>query len=331
MSDPAEFLDETETRLTTISSENLTRQQREPNPEALSPRGRQILLSVAALMDEDYSPTEIAELSGHSVSWVNHRLTLLRSELALQTSFLPLSDSDYEALRESIEEHGVQTPVLLGEHLPIIDGRNRWNISTDLGLKEIPAVFVEGLSWEEEHDLSLTLNIARRQLGIAEKREVARAELLRDWARSDRKIAKVCGLHHETVGKIRLQLWAEKENPEIEEVEVTDEEVADFQARKEALDQLAITASKQASEQRSPKSKESKPKIPREEVEKRVGLDGKTRSVTMREPTPRSSGSHTTMTAPIRARVGYAGCPSCGSMLSVYVNGDEYTLEHERD
>lgn len=302
---------------------------------ALSPRGEAILLSVGEMMHEDYSPSEIGELSERSAFWVSTHLTLLRSELALQTGFLPLSDPDYEALFESIKAHGIRTPVLLGQHIAIIDGRNRCNIAVELGIREIPVVFIEDLSWEEEHDLSLTLNIARRQLGISEKKEVVRSELLRDWGRSDRKIASVCGVHHETVGKIRLQLWREKEDPEAEE-EITEEDLHDFQSRRDALDELAVAASKQRGERSQQPKTASEPKPPREEKETRVGLDGKTRTVTMREEEPKrpfdweKDAPEIGKIAPT-GKKHFATCPNCASMLTVHFDGSEYSLTHDRD
>jgi hypothetical protein len=161
-------------------------------------------------MADGYRENEIAAELGQPTSWVSARLEDLRNELTLaQGRFYPLTDSEWEALRQSIQDHGVQTPIVIGEHIPLIDGRHRCLIARDLGLTEIPAVFVHGKGPEAEHELSVALNAARRQLDAGQKRALIRSELTRDASRSDRRIAGICGVDHKTVGAERSEMVAE--------------------------------------------------------------------------------------------------------------------------
>ena len=77
-------------------------------------------------MVEGYELNEIASELGQSPSWVSERLNELRDELLLDNGrFFPLTDQEYGALRQSISDHGVQTPIVIGEHIALIDGRHR--------------------------------------------------------------------------------------------------------------------------------------------------------------------------------------------------------------
>lgn len=173
----------------------------------LSPRSQAIRILIGDEIPNDYSQSEIAKELGVPSSWVAERLNELRNELLLQTNrFFPLTDHEYASLRASIELHGVQTPVILGEHIPLIDGRHRWLISQELGLVDVPAVFLRGMDAERERELSISLNVNRRQLNQAQKRTLIQAELMRDAARTDRHIAIICGVDHVTVGGVRREM-----------------------------------------------------------------------------------------------------------------------------
>lgn len=162
-------------------------------------------------MPEGYKLKEIADELGQSPSWVSQRLQELRDELLLSSGrFFPLSASERASLKQSIADDGVLAPILIGEHIPLLDGFHRHELSVELGLTEIPAVFVIGKSAEEEYELSLSLNTARRQLSQAQKRSLIRSELARDPSRSDRRIAAVCGVDHKTVGDLRSQMALEE-------------------------------------------------------------------------------------------------------------------------
>lgn len=183
----------------------------ELNPESLSPRSRAIRLVITDEMQDEMKEKEISEAIGQPWTWVKERLNELRSEVALNTGhFMPLTHTEFAALMESVEAHGVQTPIIIGEH-QLIDGRHRWLVSEALGLKDIPAVFVQGLSAEEERQIAVTVNMARRHLNRAQKRFVIRNELQRDWSRSSRQIAMICGVSAPTVEEVRFEMRLESE------------------------------------------------------------------------------------------------------------------------
>jgi ParB-like chromosome segregation protein Spo0J len=286
-------------------------------------------MSIGELTKENYSPDEIAEFLQQPVSLVLQLLTSLRSELALQTGFLPLTDPEYEALKASIDEFGIQVPVLMGQHMPIVDGINRWNIAIDLNLTEIPIVVLQGLTAQQEHDLSLTLNIARRQLDATQRREIVRSELWRDWGRSDNMVAALCGVSHQTVGRVRTAMWDEREGTDLEsliaqaEEQVSEEDEQKFQDSLDEANQL----------------------VQRTSSEKRLGADGKTRKMPERKPKeasepevePESRPFDWEKDAPEIGRIAptgkkhFATCPNCASMLTVHFDGSEYSLTHDRD
>ena len=177
----------------------------------LSPRSQAIRILIGDRLPEGYKLNEIASELGQSSSWVSQRLDELRNELLLSSGrFFPLTAAEHDALKQSIADDGVQTPILIGRHLPIVDGRNRCLISRELGLSEIPAVFLTDKSADEEHELSVALNAARRHLSQAQKRALIRSELGRDPSRSDRRIAAICGTDHKTVAEQRSQMAEEE-------------------------------------------------------------------------------------------------------------------------
>lgn len=158
-------------------------------------------------MTQGYSLSEIANELGQQASWVSERLASLRNELSLAAGrFFPLSETEYEALKESIRRHGIRSPILIGEHIACIDGRHRLLIAEELGIQDAPCVFLSGLDAEAERELALGLNAARRQLSAAQKRTLVESELHRNPARSDRLIGSICGCSHPFVAGVRDKL-----------------------------------------------------------------------------------------------------------------------------
>lgn len=214
MQDQEESSAATATESRSTSSTNWSRVLREVDLESLSPRSQSISLLIGDEMIEGFKLNEIASKLGQPSSWVADRLNELRQEIVLNSGhFLPLTDAEYLSLTESIKEYGVRTPVLIGEH-QLIDGRHRWTISQELGLTDIPAVFLFGLSKEQEHDIAVAVNSARRHLNRKQKRAIIRSELQRDWSRSSRQIAAICGVSAPTVEDVRAEMRRESETLE---------------------------------------------------------------------------------------------------------------------
>lgn len=203
---PADSSDETATAKPTTSTTSWTRAITHVNLEQLSPTSRATRILIGDPHSDGYPITEIADSLGQPASWVSTRLQELREELLLASGhFFPLTDHEYQALEQSCLVYGIQVDVLLGEHIPLIDGRHRLLIAQKHGL-EAPCRLLQGLSPDEEHDIAVGLNAARRQLNRAQKRTLVQAELMRNPARSDRLIASVCGVHWDTVGAIRSEI-----------------------------------------------------------------------------------------------------------------------------
>lgn len=200
----------TGTASTTTSTTSLTRALKDADYSRLSPTSQATRILIGDALTEGFNQSELAERLGQPPSWVADRLQSLRNELLLQSGiFYPLSDAEYASLSLNIERNGVRSPVIVGEHIACVDGRHRMLIATELGLTDVPAIFLNGETAEAERELSIGLNAARRQLSRAQKRDLVSSELMRDPERSDNLIASICGVHFSTVGEIRREIEAQ--------------------------------------------------------------------------------------------------------------------------
>lgn len=119
----------------------------------------------------------------------------------------PLSDAEYEALREDIAQNGMRHPILVDEKGKILDGHHRARIASELGFKPERQV-LGGLTETEKRDVAFKMNVARRHLDTAAKRAVVVASLKADPRLSDRQHARRTGSTHPTVAGIRAELEA---------------------------------------------------------------------------------------------------------------------------
>jgi site-specific DNA-methyltransferase (adenine-specific)/site-specific DNA-methyltransferase (cytosine-N4-specific) len=117
----------------------------------------------------------------------------------------PLDPETYAGLRANILINGVQVPIVKDERGYILDGFARTKIARELAY-ELPSVTVKGLSEQEKRSQVRALNLARRQLGYAAKRQIIADEILENPTRSNRWIARSLGVHHATVIKVRDEL-----------------------------------------------------------------------------------------------------------------------------
>lgn len=118
----------------------------------------------------------------------------------------PLSPEDYAALEEDIIARGVLVPVEYDEAGNILDGHHRVAICESLGLVDWPRFVRKGLSEEEKRAHARALNLSRRHLTSAQKREIIEAQLKETPSISSRAIAARMGVHHSTVSNVRKQL-----------------------------------------------------------------------------------------------------------------------------
>ena len=310
MSDQDASLGETATGSTTISTKNSKRTYLEPDWDNLSPAALATKELIATRIEEEYSPSEIAKMLGISTSSVLENLEEFRAEVDLQSGFINLSDDDFDALRSSIKEHGVRVPIVIGEHIKLVDGKHRFSAAVELGVETVPVIFLRGLTEQQEHDLSVSLNVARRHLTSTQKRVVVRRELSRSWGRSDRSIALLCGVSHPTVATIREAMRLEEKHLEDEPHEGVVQEVRDITPPSPPL-------------RRSGQVENSSTSTTGDSVrfENREGADGKSYLVTIPEPKPE----------PETIRIGRGVCPH-GEMVVVSRHRDGHlVMESERD
>src|SRR3954452_4782917 len=114
----------------------------------------------------------------------------------------PLDAETYAGLKSNIAVNGVQVPIVKDERGYVLDGFARAQIARELGY-ECPSVTVRGLSEQEKRSQVRALNLARRHLDNAARRQVIADELSENPDRSNRWIARSLGVHHATVIAVR--------------------------------------------------------------------------------------------------------------------------------
>ncbi len=255
-------------------------------------------MTIGDEIPDGYKLNEIAKELEVSPSWVSNRLDELRNEILLRAGkFLPLTDHEYATLLASIREHGQRVPILIGE-TGLLDGLHRCLALLELGTTEALAVFVIGEPPETERQIGVTVNTARRMLTRAQKEQLVRSELERDWARSSRHIAAICGVHHATVETIRTKV------------------------RDERHTETAEPALEQDDPDRPPPPPVPPPPLPNDE--RRIDSRGTLRPAQVARDTP-----------PVETRdqpLGYAPCPHCGTpTLIVRLTHGKDTLGYRLD
>jgi len=141
-------------------------------------------------------------------------------ELLEVQSFLPISAEDRERLKKDIEKSGeIRDPIKIyfdkeGNPL-ILGGFNRWHIAQELGWQFAPCEVME-VAAKERRELAIMDNLARRHMTREQKQKIVEMFLKNDPVQSNRVISKKTGVDDKTVGKIRQQLEATAEIPQLE-------------------------------------------------------------------------------------------------------------------
>ena len=117
-----------------------------------------------------------------------------------------LPPDEYRVIRDSIAEIGVQVPLLLTADHVLVDGHERWRAIQELEITKFPMRVVGCLTEAERVQLAIKLNLERRHLSVAQRRELAARLLREDACQTDRKVASAVGCDHKTVGKVRSDL-----------------------------------------------------------------------------------------------------------------------------
>ena len=116
-----------------------------------------------------------------------------------------LSQAEFNTLKSDIELRGIQVPVELDEEGNILDGFHRVKICKELG-KEYPTVIRLNMTEEAKHIHIRSLNLARRHLTSAQKREIVKQQLKETPGVSDNQIAQMLGISQPTVSSIRKEM-----------------------------------------------------------------------------------------------------------------------------
>ncbi len=118
----------------------------------------------------------------------------------------PLSDQEYEALLDSIAEHGIVNPIVVTEDGVVLDGYHRLRAAVELGLapSSVPVVVVPFLDEQSRVALAVALNAGRRQLKEDDLKRIVLV-LRRHMRMSFRRIAEITGVPKSTVA-----LWCQE-------------------------------------------------------------------------------------------------------------------------
>jgi ParB-like chromosome segregation protein Spo0J len=126
----------------------------------------------------------------------------------------PLHSETYAGLKANIAVNGIQVPVVKDEKGYILDGFARSKIAKELGY-ECPSVSVTGLSEQEKRSQVRALNLARRHLDYAAKRQIIADDLKENPGRSNIWIAKSLGVDDKTVASMRREMQSTSEIPKL--------------------------------------------------------------------------------------------------------------------
>jgi ParB-like chromosome segregation protein Spo0J len=149
------------------------------------------------------------ELGGH-----DRRLMQISNKYQVMP---PLSQEEFQALKESIAENGVLVPVVIDVDGAIIDGHYRVQAYHELFAEgnDVPMYPTETRSDlttdAEKRELAWRLNMQRRHLSQAQKRDAIDAKLKESPEWADNRIAKLLGVDGKTVRLARVMLEGRKE------------------------------------------------------------------------------------------------------------------------
>jgi len=119
----------------------------------------------------------------------------------------PLTSDEYERLKASIADRGVDVPSIVDEAGNTIDGFHRQKACDELGIfcpREVRQFPTE----EDKYELALRLNCRRRQLNRVQKQALIETYLRCDPRINDKHLADTIGVSATTVGTIREKLVA---------------------------------------------------------------------------------------------------------------------------
>ena len=117
----------------------------------------------------------------------------------------PLLDDEFQGLKSSIDESGVEVPIVVDQDGEIIDGFHRQKACDELGVF-CPREVRHFESEAQRFELILSLNCRRRQLNREQKRKLIEAYLTRDAQIADNFLGELIGVSKNTVADVRVEL-----------------------------------------------------------------------------------------------------------------------------
>ncbi|MHB0959277.1 MAG: DNA methyltransferase [Pirellulaceae bacterium] len=148
----------------------------------------------------------------------NGRYRRTASSCTRRPKYQPLPDlppDEYEALKRDIAENGLQYPLIEDEQGNTLDGHQRKRALTELGVKNYPVKVVAGLREEEKWHYALSVNVKRRNLTTAQKRQLIEQELRRTADLANNWLAEILGVDVKTVQATRKRLESTLEIPKL--------------------------------------------------------------------------------------------------------------------
>ncbi len=121
---------------------------------------------------------------------------------------------EFNALKESIRQHGVIVPIIRDESGTIIDGHHRDQACRELKIKNVPTITLAGLTDDQKRDHALVLNLVRRKITRKQMRAIIATELRRTPDMSNRWLAEIVGTTNKTVESVRRELLSIGEIPQ---------------------------------------------------------------------------------------------------------------------
>lgn len=128
----------------------------------------------------------------------------------------PLSPDEYQALEQSIAEHGVMVPIIVDEHDVVIDGHHRQKIASEHGLF-CPKRTLRDLDDAAKRTMALSLNLDRRHLTREQRRALVAESIKADPQLSDREHGRRTGVDHKTAATVRDEMEGRGEIPHVSE------------------------------------------------------------------------------------------------------------------
>lgn len=126
-----------------------------------------------------------------------------------------------ESLRSSIEEDGIEYPIIVDEENNVIDGMTRLYLAKDLGLssQEVPIKRANFDEREDGWEKAIELNAVRRQLSASMRRELIREIVSRkNWRKPSihvSDLARLLGVHKSTISRDLDQIYGDEQEQEL--------------------------------------------------------------------------------------------------------------------